>query len=80
MARETVRIALTASVVLSKKSEFQAMALIPLQPSLMFSQNQSLVVPSLYACRNQYSLPRGDGAKNSLVAIQWLPDDFVYAL
>ena len=32
------------------------------------------------ARRDQYSVLRGDGAQNSLVAIQRLPHDFVYAV
>jgi hypothetical protein len=29
---------------------------------------------------DQHSVLRGDGAPDSLVAVQWLPDDFVYAV
>jgi hypothetical protein len=32
------------------------------------------------AWRNQYSVLRGDGAQDPLVAIQWLPHDFIYAV
>ena len=41
---------------------------------------QDWVAHDRTARRNQYSVLRGDGAKNSLVAIQRLPHDFIYAV
>src|SRR6266487_907427 len=50
------------------------------RPAIMGAFWQGRLANDRTARRNQYSVLRRDGAENSLVAIQWLPHDFVYAV